>query len=163
MRGANRPPGPEARQAAGVPSAFHGCWKGSAVGSAGGSPPSVSSSCPRLCKPILEGSRDHRGALEARPSQLQACLAQRSQDSREQDWRRKSWILPASWLHVQGRGESLLGFCSEALFYPQILSLCGFFGDHSEEFLFFLQAYRPVSSFMSVLFSLHLGNQCISK
>ena len=72
-----------------------------------------------------------------------------------------SFLLPG--FMSRARGESLLGFCSEALFYPQILSLCGFFGDHSEEFLFFLQAYRPVSSFMSVLFSLHLGNQCISK
>ena len=154
------------QEAAAVPSAFHRLLEGVSGGF-----------CQRLIspcqQPMPETLQAHSGGFkgpqrgpggQTQPiAGLPGSVSWWGQDSREQDWRRKSWILPASGFMSRARGESLLGFCSDALFYPQMLSLCGFFGDHSEEFLFSLQAYRPISAFMRVLFTRHLGNQCISK
>ena len=120
----------------------------------------VAQSCPTLSGPrdcSLPGSSVH-GIFQARVLEWGAIALAGSKTG---EGKVGSFLLPG--FMSRARGESLLGFCSDALFYPQILSLCGFFGDHSEKFLFSLQAYRPVSTFMRVLFTLRLGNQCISK
>lgn len=122
------------QEAAAVLSAFHRLLEGVS----GGFCQRLTSPCQQ---PMPETLQAHSGGFkgpqrgpggQTQPiADLPDSVSWWGQDSREQDWRRKSWILPASGFMSRARGESLLGFCSASAqmhysiprFYPSESSL----------------------------------------